>query len=245
MILLKAIMVAPVARHLRTALCGLAMAGIFAAPAAQGAILVIENFNDPGAQNFTTVGEGTTGPAPSDAFWDYGADQVTGLTGFEGDDFWGGRDLDATFGSPSGVPRILTTDPVDISLLLSPTLEISLAATEGVWESGDDDFLSIYVFDAATPGDRILLEQFLPDAASSGDLVATINGSQALGSSFATFVFTVPETISNLQIEIEASSTGALENLGIDNIQVEFIPEPQTAALLAAGFGLLLFRRRR
>ncbi|MEM1058087.1 MAG: PEP-CTERM sorting domain-containing protein [Verrucomicrobiota bacterium] len=234
----------------------LSLCAFLAALAASGpshaAILVSENFDTDGlGTRYLAVGAGST----ASAFWQLGAAESTPLTGFQGANFWGGRNLDTTFGGTNQLPRTLTVPitAVDVSLFTDLQVSILVAANQGQWESEQPDFLRIVAVNADTD-ERQVLEEFLPrpENVNNGDLTATINSSTVLTTTFQPFTFNISSValpgLEDLLIVIEAGSTSSVEYFGVDELVVSgtLIPEPATGSLLLLGaLGLAAARRRR
>ena len=146
--------------------------------------------------------------------------------------------------SSSAAPTI-TLDPVDLTGYTDVQLRISLAATEGKWESTQVDGVLIEI--VAGGG---VVDQFLPDASSGADLESQLFGVD-LGTQFQDFIYDLSGPLGLMSIEIAVRGTSSTEKLGIDSIQVvgTAAPTPEPASALLFGVGALIvgsaIRRRR
>ena len=223
----------------RASVAALAILFGLALPAAS---VVIEDFEDDGTGSRYLVGGGAGG---GDDFW--GLQSIGndfGFSGQHGADFFAGRDLDGAFGGGAspGDPRDVTV-PIGGFPLASGAVDqarILLAANfGGMWDAGQD-FLRIYAVDADSVLADVLLDEYLPNGA--GNLESTTYAGLVLDTTFQDVAYGLPAGITNLQIRVEAYSTGDLEYLGFDFIRA--VPEPATGALLAWGLVALAARRR-
>ena len=125
-------------------------------------------------------------------------------------------------------------DPVDLAGYTDVQLRISLAATEGKWESTQVDGVSIEIVAGGGVVDR-----FLPDASSGADLESQLFGVD-LRTQFQDFVYDLSGPLGLLSIEITARGTSGTEKLGIDSIQIvgTAVPTPEPASTILFGVAL-------
>ena len=222
---------------LRTALL-VALASL--ALSAEAHAVAIESFNvDGSGSTYLVSGGGGSG----DDFW--GLQSIGnsfGFSGQEGADFFGGRDLNSPFSG--GVNPLTVEIPASGAVPLAPgpqhQLQILLAANfGGMWDAGQD-FLRIIAIDGDTSAETVL-DAFLPNGA--GNLESTTFAGLILDTTFQDVTYDVPISIANLELRIEAWTTGDLEFLGFDSIRV--IPEPGSGLLLGLGLTALAAGRRR
>ena len=223
-----------------------------AAPAGGMQILAEQGFNGDGMGLAYTVVGGGVSPSTPDDFW--GLASIAGplgFTGSEGADFFAGRDLNGNIdtngdgiGDGDLNPRVLSTSAVDVSAFVGDTaLRILIAGFPGEWEAVPDDFIRIFAVDDDT-GTRQLLDEFLSNSPGNGDLQSQVTGT-VLGIAFQSFDYDLPVTMDRVRVDIEVHSTGNLESMGFDLLQIlRKSPEPSTGLLLYGGLLALSVGRR-
>lgn len=149
------------------------------------------------------------------------------LTGYEGNGFWAGADLNEPSYEPNystdASPRSLTLSPVDVRGLENVQLVVAVAGSDVDFE--DPDFFRISADpDGAGPAPSAPLAEFrqfaagTPNRGALGDIYdgqATI-----LRSRFKDVTYNIPAAATDLVIRFEAHSTFFNEVVGFDNIRI-------------------------
>ncbi len=156
-------------------------------------------------------------------------------TGVDGTHYWGGQDLDVSFGSTSD--REININGVDTSMFTNLTVTIALSAgTSADIESSD--FIEIFIEGAS-------VDKFT-GSDDSGSKTLMSNGTTTLTTSFIDFTYNTAD-VDFLDIQIKALNSTPNEAFAIDNIRIngDPIPEPATLALMGLGLAGIGYQRRR
>jgi len=217
---------------------------------AGAATIYLDDFSGSG-DGALTFGAFTSGGSPPTNYWTIGDETTVSLVGgvsnsSPGNQFLGSRDVDAGPASQPSTPAVATfINGLDLALGSISILSIDIAASQDQWESGQD-FVEIIVI---VDGVATVLERLAPTAASGGDLAQNNGAGAVIPTSFTTLQWALPFNGAGTfleEIRIEILSTGDLENVLFDNVQVDSnVPEPATIGLFGAGVLALAFLRRK
>ncbi len=210
-------------------------------------VVVYQESFDGAGDGFTTVGQGSN----NGDFWDVtaipGTLNLLYTPGGNDGNVFGGRDLDTNFGGQSGsnALRRLATNPVDVSGLTNPTIDIALSARPGNRYEGSD-FLSILV-DDGTGGGFVEIDRFVGGPGST-PLTSLTNG--ALGGTLNTFTYDISPGATNVSVAVRTFVNGSGETLALDDIVIrgEVVPLPAAGwvgMITLSGLGLIKHVRHR
>ena len=235
---------------LARALTPFAMAMLLASPSL-AATIYVEDWNTDGAGSRYIVIGGGSANGGTDAWALQSTVALWTFTGSEGEDYWLGRDLNGDFGGDAN-PRVVDVaalSPVDTSGYSGIHISLLLGAVDGVFESGEADYLRITAYDTVT-GVSQLLDEFLPNGRPDSDLMGSLSGI-TLGLEMQDITYDVTAPITSLAIRIEAyNGRGGREGVAFDFLRVTgtqlVVPEPSVASMLGMGLlGLAMFPRLR
>jgi hypothetical protein len=216
--------------------------GLWIAATPAGAALIYnETFDTNGSGTRYTVTGGGIAPGNQD-YWTRSSGTINPFgagSGFQGTNYFAGRDLDENIGGTNTIPRAVQTtsgSAVSIAGYTALTMSILLAANTNAWESNQADSIRLYMVNYSAGGALTLLDTFLPTGLVDTNLRSTVFGT-SLGTTFTRYTYNLPITIGNIGFRLEASSTGDLEFIGFDDIRIEGtpVPEPSSGALVALG----------
>jgi len=161
-------------------------------------------------------------------------ERTDALTGFDGQDFWSGSDLNDRR-LPSGytydIPRNLILNTVAVSLLENLSLTVSLAASTNL--DVGRDFIRIFALDTDT-NIKTQLDYFDGDAAG-------ITSGVTLGNEFQELSYDLSWLdVASLQIGFEVWTTTNSEVVGIDNIRLSGTQTSLPSSISEPNSGLLL-----
>jgi len=166
------------------------------------------------------------------------------LLGNEGDDFWGGADLnEPSYGQPfvsATMPRSLTLSPVDVSGFKNLKMSILLAGSDVDFDA--PDFLRIKA-DPDGEGElpAVVLAEFIeypggtPNRGAMGD---RLDGqARPLRPQFKEFTYNLPADSTSLVIRFEGISTFFNEVYAFDNIRITGDTKASTPTISIARTG--------
>jgi len=236
--------------NMKTIITTLGIATTLMAGNVSAALLFSETFDDD--SQFTTS-EGFFSDGTGDFFgiagpsedWGAGATPsvIKGYTGFTGN-FLTGMDLD---GEGASLPITVTWSGIDIAGQTG--LVFSGDFAEFFDDPGDIDALDqLYVEAQIDGGGFSTILEFIPGSFSSGS--GDFNGffelgGDTLGSAAQNFEAAIAGTGATLDIRLVVSVNSGDEDFGVDNFQVNSVPEPSSLALFGLASMATLLRRRR